>query len=96
MNLTTKVLSSTSIQVAWSCSDCENTNNTIAFLVSYRANDNGTNVTQGIVVNSTDRHVIITGLRKFTSYMVWVTSVTRRGNGIASDIVYNTTLEDGE
>ncbi|XP_048584451.1 uncharacterized protein LOC5515158 isoform X2 [Nematostella vectensis] len=94
VNLTVRALSSTSLEVTWDCSDCHDTNNTIAFLATYRETHGNENVTRGVTVNKTARLVNITGLEPFTEYAVWVNSVTIRGNGIQSGPVNQTTQED--
>lgn len=92
-NISADSVSSTTIQVTWLCIDCHQHNLTVGFLVSYKLD--GSNQTRAVVVNRTVTQLHIIGLRKFTKYTFYVSSVTERGISMSSEEVSMRTLEDG-
>ena len=92
-NISADSVSSTTIQVTWLCIDCHQHNLTVGFRVSYKLE--GSNQTTAVVVNRTVTQLHIIGLRKFTKYTVYVSSVTERGISMSSEEVSTRTLEDG-
>ena len=93
-NVTAKSKTSTAIEVTWLCIDCQQHNFTVVFLVSYKPNSN--NQTVGRSVNRTVRELLITGLKKYTNYTIYVTSITIWGQGLSNERLSIRTQEDGK
>lgn len=93
-NVTAKSKTSTAIEVTWLCIDCQQHNFTVGFLVSYKPNSN--NQTVGRSVNRTVRELLITGMKKYTNYTIYVTSITIWGQGLSSERLSIRTQEDGK
>ncbi|RMX41265.1 hypothetical protein pdam_00012375, partial [Pocillopora damicornis] len=91
-NVTAKSKTSTAIEVTWLCIDCQQHNFTVGFLVSYKSNSN--NQTVGRSVNRTVRELLITGLKKYTNYTIYVTSITIWGQGLSNERLSIRTQED--
>lgn len=93
MNVSADSNTSTSIKVTWLCADCDQYNSTIGFLISYKLDSS--NQTTAVAVNRSVGHFVISGLKKFTNYTIYVSSVTLRGLSMSSEKVSIRTLEDG-
>lgn len=93
-NVSAESNTSTSVKVTWLCADCHQHNTTIGFLISYKLDDS--NQTVAAAVNRTVREFLISGLKKYSNYTVYVSSVTRRGIGMSSKRLSVRTLEDGK
>ena len=74
--------------------DCHQYNTTIGFLISYKLDYS--NKTVAVAVNRTVRDFLIRGLKKFSNYTIFVSSVTQRGISMSSKRLRVRTLEDGK
>ena len=74
--------------------DCHQYNTTIGFLISYKLDHS--NKTVAVAVNRTVRDFLIRGLKKFSNYTIFVSSVTPRGISMSSKRLNVRTLEDGK
>lgn len=97
-NVTGNNLTSTSIEVRWNLISPRFTHGIIlGYKVSYLATDLGNNRKWNeSVVNQSTTSVVISDLRKFTTYMVSVEGLTSKGSGIESKCVEITTAEDSK
>lgn len=93
-NVSAKSDTSTSIKVTWLCTDCHQHNTTIGFLISYKLDNS--NQTLAVAVNRTVNDFLISGLKKFSNYTMFVSSVTARGISMSSKRLSVRTLEDGK
>ena len=91
-------LTSTSIEVRWNPIPPRFTHGILlGYKVSYVATDLGNNRKWNeSVVNQSTTSVIISNLRKFTTYMVSLEGLTSKGSGIESKCVEITTAEDSK
>lgn len=93
-NVSAESTTSSSIKVTWLCADCQQHNSTIGFLISYKLDNS--NQTLAAAVNRTVRDFLISGLKKFSNYTMYVSSVTVRGISMSSKRLTVRTLEDGK
>ena len=95
-NVTAYNLSSTSVNVTWFPVPSHSLNGILqSYRVFYRDASVPHSPSMEIVVGNTTLSVVISALKKFTIYSVWVKAVTRAA-GPSSTTVHVSTDEDGE
>ena len=95
MNITTRVLSSTSIAVGWSI-DVSRSENLTGITVFYKTLDDNAAFQSVSVPASVQDSMNLTGLKKFTWYRITVSPTTANGTGVPSRFSIKKTLEDGK
>ncbi|XP_022784712.1 protein sidekick-1-like isoform X2 [Stylophora pistillata] len=91
-NISALASSTTSIRVNWNRVPSDS--DIIQFKVYYVTADSQNETISMINVNATKDSVGIGNLEKFVNYTVWVRSVSRRGPGLSSLLIYVRTLEE--
>lgn len=65
------------------------------YKVFYVEASNPRGVLEASVLSTQDTACLLQGVKKFTSYRIWVTAATSIGDGPMSDVVFVQTKEDG-
>ena len=87
--------SSTSIWVGWNAVPIDDQNGIIlTYTVTYSALPE--DISQTAIINASSTHVTLKGLKKYTSYSIFVFASTAKGDGNASDPITVTTDEDSK
>ncbi len=95
MNITARVLSSTSIKVNWSLA-ISDFGGVTSITVFYKIFDGTISFRSEALPASTQGGVVLKNLKKYTWYKITVSPTTRNGTGIPSTFEKNRTKEDGE
>ena len=96
INITTRVLSPTEIQVNWSLVNVSHSGDITGITVFYKTLDAGPSFHANSVPTTVNGTTVLKNLKKFTEYKITVSATTVNGTGVPSKFSEGKTHESGK